>query len=94
MNNSKSEGRVESNWKRMTDPYDEELDSAGNLANLRWKAKPGPTSPLLALDGMWVCAKRPREANGVWRRGGQKVMCVKRGDPDDGPRVTRKSERS
>jgi hypothetical protein len=47
VNNSESESRVESNPRRRTDPYDQELDSAGNLDNppLRVNPSPGRESP-------------------------------------------------
>lgn len=69
----------------MTDPYDEELVSAGNLENLPMKRKPEPYGSPVALSEKSGCiGKRPREANGGWRWGGQKMTCVKRGGPDGG----------
>jgi hypothetical protein len=73
---------VESNPRRTADPYDEELDSAGNLDNLHTMVNPRPQR--VAHGAERERAKRTREANGGWRQGGRKVMCVKKGAPCGG----------
>jgi len=81
METALSQGKVESNRRRMLSPQDNELDSAGRVGEpaREWRSlDPAVAGKPVALKGNVI--KRRQGASGGWRRNERKDMRVKQGD--------------